>query len=353
MYCPNCGKELLEGAKFCPDCGEKIEAEKSEAVNTVAEEVEIVEKETVDTFARIEEQSAAPMQEKTEPAQPTPVNTVPPVATNPAPANASFEISSNGKITSGKKGRTKFKNLSPKQKAIRFGIGGLLILIGLIWFISDGIKGSEKAGGDYADNSISDEKTENYNDNIVKNESINSTGGVCFNTTIDEFINNYNNNLAYFYNSNETYQNAGQSYIDSLIDMNSLKISDFEIHDETIEEDTFIDTYSSYLLDYGKVGMGLKRGSAALSINVEPETKEIFYIEYVVSDNLYNANTEHWNGEIPVCIFSDFGVDSNYFTTETSYSNGILSTCFEENGFIHFIISSATKDSYAYKNNIG
>ena len=23
MYCPNCGKELPEGAKFCPDCGAK------------------------------------------------------------------------------------------------------------------------------------------------------------------------------------------------------------------------------------------------------------------------------------------------------------------------------------------
>lgn len=44
MYCPNCGKELLEGAKFCPDCGEKIEVEMSATVNDVAEEVETVER---------------------------------------------------------------------------------------------------------------------------------------------------------------------------------------------------------------------------------------------------------------------------------------------------------------------
>lgn len=198
MNCPNCGKELLEGAKFCPDCGEKIESKKSEAVNAVAEEVETVEKETLDTVAQTEEPSAAPSQEKPEPVKPTSVNTVPPVATNPAPVNASFEISSNGKITSSKKGRTKFKDLSPKQKAIRFGIGGLLLLIGIIWIVSDGIKGSEKAGSDYADNSISDENENagsDYSNNSISDENENAikvipcncdTGAV-FDMSLEEF----------------------------------------------------------------------------------------------------------------------------------------------------------------------
>ncbi len=194
MYCPNCGKELLEGAKFCPDCGEKIEAEKSEAVNAVAEEIETVKKETLDTVAEIEEQSAAPMQEKTEPAQPTPVNTVPPVATAPAPTNASFEISPNGKITSGKKGKTKFKDLSPKQKAIRFGIGGLLLLIGIIWIVSDGIKGSEKAVSDYPKSSVSDE-----NENVIRIIPYKCDTGAIFDMTLEEFSKSFDKYAKNYY----------------------------------------------------------------------------------------------------------------------------------------------------------
>lgn len=33
MYCPNCGKKLPDGAKFCTNCGAKIDAEINEAAN--------------------------------------------------------------------------------------------------------------------------------------------------------------------------------------------------------------------------------------------------------------------------------------------------------------------------------
>ena len=263
MNCPNCGKELLEGAKFCPDCGEKIEAEKSEAVNTVAEEVETVEKETLDTVAQTEEPSVAPSQEKPVSAQPTSVNTVPPVVTNPAPANASFEISSNGKITSGKKGRTKFKDLSPKQKAIRFGIGGLLILIGLIWFISDGIKGSEKAGSDYSNNSISDE-----NENAIKVIPCNCDTGAVFNMTLEEFSKSFDNQVIKW---EETDPNIYECWSSPSLGTEDSGTS-YQLYSSKILDDTFI---------YAKV---IDNHVAGIVIGMD-------YTSDTYKDNLRNSGT--------------------------------------------------------------
>ncbi len=343
MYCPNCGKELPEGTKFCIECGTKLETERIETVNYVAEESEVLGNDTVDTFASIEEQSAAPMQEKPEPAQPTPVNTVPPVATNPAPANASFEISPNGKITSGKKGRTKFKDLSPKQKAIRFGIGGLLILIGLILFISDGIKGSEKAGDDIRNTGIN-------NGIVVENKSVNYSGGVSFNITLDQFIQKYNDAYAELIKSDENYQTLGDSYIDSLIEANSLKKSDF------IKADSNAD-YIEYSIDYRNIGIGLKHGSAIFSVEVDPNDNYIWSIKYHVDYALLGVNDssmEHWLLEIPSCIFSMFDVD--YIdkmvqmdeNTHSMLINNIGYFAARMNNEEWIIMSACTSDSQEY-----
>ena len=265
MYCPNCGKELLEGAKFCPDCGEKIEAEKSETINTVAEKVEAVEKEAVVSVAEKEEQSAESAQEKSEPTQPAPVNTVPPVTTNPAPANASFEISSNGKISSGKKGRTKFKDLSPKQKAIRLGIGGLLLLIGIIWMVSDGVKGSEKAGSDYSNNSISEE---NENENAIKVIPCNCDTGAVFNMTLEEFSKSFDNQVVKWEETDPNIYECWGSPSSGTEDSGT----SYQLYSSKILDDTFI---------YAKV---IDNHVAGIVIGMD-------YTSDTYKDNLRNSGT--------------------------------------------------------------
>ena len=32
MFCPNCGKEIQEGAGFCPSCGNKVSGASSDAM---------------------------------------------------------------------------------------------------------------------------------------------------------------------------------------------------------------------------------------------------------------------------------------------------------------------------------
>lgn len=44
MYCKNCGKELMDGIKFCPECGEAIVEEKE--FSEFEPEVEIINEET-------------------------------------------------------------------------------------------------------------------------------------------------------------------------------------------------------------------------------------------------------------------------------------------------------------------
>ena len=37
MFCKRCGKELLEGARFCPECGEPVGVENEEIATTIEE----------------------------------------------------------------------------------------------------------------------------------------------------------------------------------------------------------------------------------------------------------------------------------------------------------------------------
>ena len=37
MYCKRCGKELVEGTKYCPECGENNEVVEAEVVDSVCE----------------------------------------------------------------------------------------------------------------------------------------------------------------------------------------------------------------------------------------------------------------------------------------------------------------------------
>ena len=49
MYCKKCGKELIEGVKFCPECGEPVVVNKS--LDGLSTSEEIVEPTCVDPYA--------------------------------------------------------------------------------------------------------------------------------------------------------------------------------------------------------------------------------------------------------------------------------------------------------------
>ncbi len=373
MYCSNCGKEIQEGIKFCPECGSPTgfahsAQEEAKPINGSPESVadagsietekaEIIQEES--TAAETENAVETPDQSKgvtlgqstNSASQSVIENATAPVynyGANPIQKSSgqeSFAVSQNGQI---KNGKIKFKDLPPKKKALRLGIGGILILIGLIWIISDGIGGAKKSGDYYSANPSYEENDSNQAKNIVKSSSISETGYVCFNTTIDEFIKDYNDHIAIIYNNNETYQKAGQSYIDSLIDMNSLKISDFEIYNKELEEGS---TSTVYKLNFNNIGIGIKRGSAGLYVYTEPSTKQILALDYLVSEDLLNASSEaedHWLYEISACIFAGF-TDYNW-SESFNYSDGVV--CIELFGSVdrvdHLIVCAATEDSYYY-----
>ena len=165
MYCQNCGKEIQEGVKFCPGCGSPtgfaLSAQEDskpitgspESVADVGsaetEKAEIIQEES--TAAEIEKAVETPVQAEGV-THGQPANSAPQSVIESASApvynydatpiqktsgQESFTLSQNGQI---KNGKIKFKDLPPKKKALRLGIGGLLLLIGIILIFSDGGK---------------------------------------------------------------------------------------------------------------------------------------------------------------------------------------------------------------------
>ena len=104
MLCKSCGNPIPDGVMFCPECGFSVqEQHNSESQGSR----KLIESDTSSTLS--------------------------------SPSQSYCE-----NVSSGKKVRKKFKDLSPKQKALRFGIGGILIVIALILFVSDGFFGAKK-----------------------------------------------------------------------------------------------------------------------------------------------------------------------------------------------------------------
>ena len=51
MFCSSCGKEILEGSKFCPSCGKATNGAQ-DATNAVSDPAKISRKENLDALKR-------------------------------------------------------------------------------------------------------------------------------------------------------------------------------------------------------------------------------------------------------------------------------------------------------------
>lgn len=167
MFCKNCGNKLNDDAKFCPGCGTAVlgvevenEVIADEKVEDNSALLDAAEKQQADTESSVEnkpdeaEKDTVQAQPIESPPEPEKVDNE--AIGNTNESNQSEASKSENSATDNikevllpqksKKGRVKFKDLPKKQKIIRIAIGGGLLLIALIWFISDGIAGADKAG---------------------------------------------------------------------------------------------------------------------------------------------------------------------------------------------------------------
>lgn len=201
MFCKNCGLEISSDAKFCPGCGTAVEdtevknevafSEKAEE-NTVSPDV--TENQRPDTESSIGNKpdeaekdtvQAQPIESYSEPEQND--NEVIESANESKQseiAKSDFPATDNIKEVllpqKGKNGKVKFKDLPKKQKIIRIAIGGGLLLIALIWMISDGISGAKKAGNP----STEPEKTGSAS---IKTIAYDNDTGAVFDMSLEEF----------------------------------------------------------------------------------------------------------------------------------------------------------------------
>lgn len=167
MFCKNCGLEISSDAKFCPGCGTAVEdtevknevafSEKAEE-NTVSPDV--TENQRPNTESNIgnkpdeAEKDTVNTQPAESPSEPKKVDNE--AIGNTNESNQSEAAKSENSVTDNikevllpqkrKNGKVKFKDLPKKQKIIRIAIGAGLLLIALIWIISDGVSGAGKAG---------------------------------------------------------------------------------------------------------------------------------------------------------------------------------------------------------------
>ncbi|MGN1169428.1 MAG: zinc-ribbon domain-containing protein, partial [Acutalibacteraceae bacterium] len=187
MICKNCGKEIVDDAKFCENCG------------TAVEVVPIQPEQAVETPR---EQSV------TEPVQ------TPPVTENIQPNQAPETVQEIGK-----KKHVKFKDLPPKQKKKRAIIGVICLLIALILIISDCIGAAEKA--------------EDKNEHIIETGNDDVFGGVSFDLTLEEFVETFNRCA-----ENDTEY-------ESVAELNKININNF------VDIDSGSESLSAYLYNFG------------------------------------------------------------------------------------------------------
>ena len=165
MFCKNCGQELSSNTKFCPGCGTAIEEDKLEIQSAVPEKgvdnsssLESAENNVTDIDSSAEnkpdevDKDIFQTQSTESPSEPEQAENV---AVDCANESKQIEAAKSENSTTenikevllpqkGKNGKVKFKDLPKKQKIIRIAIGAWLILIGLIWMITDGISAGKK-----------------------------------------------------------------------------------------------------------------------------------------------------------------------------------------------------------------
>lgn len=167
MFCKNCGQELSSNTKFCPGCGTAIEEDKLEIQSAIPEKgadnsssLESAENNVTDIDSSAENKSdeaekdtvqtqladSLSEQEQAENIVVDSVNGSEQIEAAKSENSTTENIKEVLLPQKGKNGKVKFKDLSKKQKIIRIAIGAGLLLIALIWMISDGILGAKKAG---------------------------------------------------------------------------------------------------------------------------------------------------------------------------------------------------------------
>ena len=212
MFCKNCGQELSSIAKFCPVCGTAVIEDEPEIQFTALEK----SKEVKDSIKNLEEQqsndtsgTSIESEETTNHTVSEQLNTIPekqkqtsneannitndlqqPITSNNMNSASEEESSKISKedvkgVLLPQKGK-KFKDLPKKQKILRLGIGGTLLLVAVIWFVFDGISGAKKAG---------DPDKSARSGNTVDVISSQCDTGAVFDMTLDEFSDLFNETL--------------------------------------------------------------------------------------------------------------------------------------------------------------
>lgn len=216
MYCKNCGKELNETAKFCVDCGAPVDMPPAKPDETIDDTME----KSSNSFgnSKLADEDSIP---QIEPAEQSVGNSI---AAEQTEIKSDSEIKGNEntektdtstsnaerntvekaaddepfKINKddikevilpqkGKKGRVKFKDLPKKQKIIRIAIGTGLLLIALIWIVSDGVSGAKKAGNSDSKNDQTQSSEMVELNKEIKTIAYNNDTGALFDLTLDEF----------------------------------------------------------------------------------------------------------------------------------------------------------------------
>lgn len=307
MYCKNCGAEIAENAKFCERCGTAVEAVPVQPENTL---------EVTQTEQKSEDTQIPPVTETVNPQ----------TAAEVFPANP--EPTAEAVPQSGRKKRVKFKDLPPKEKKKRAIIGGICLLIALIFMIGDGLSAVGKAGG--------------KNDYIVKTGNDDMFGGVSFDMTLEEFVDKYNTIVK---NSTE---------YESVATMESIDIDGFD------ETDSGIRNITSYVYSFGYYSQSYysiqHNELAALMISVNDETNLIQGVKYVWKADGYNTDQakENYYYKIPAKIFSiiyselDYPYDDNYSDYENMISSLVDSNkAYEFTGnMIYGLFDTGTDDFY-------
>ncbi len=268
MFCKNCGLEISSDAKFRPGCGiavEDTEVENEVALSEKAEEsavsLDITENQQSDTEASIEnkldeaEKDTVQTQLADSLSEPEQAENIVVDSVNGSEQieAAKSENSTTENIKEvflpqkGKNGRVRFKDLSSKQKAIRLGIGGLLLLIGIIWIVSDGVKGSEKA---------------------IKVIPCNCDTGAVFNMTLEEFSKSFDNQVVKWEETDPNIYECWSSPSSGTEDSGT----SYQFYSSKILDDTFI---------YAKV---IDNHVAGIVIGMD-------YTSDTYKDNLRNSGT--------------------------------------------------------------
>lgn len=339
MYCTNCGKELPVDARFCTECGAKVEIEKAKVIESIESNDEVdndinatyktvVETEETSDFNKksvvsesdsIQEKSDANIETDKHPAAKNPEKTT----------NSQFFISANGQINNKQTGlMSKIIDLSVTKKIIAVS---MLIAVAAIIAVLSLINGSS---------------------NIEKNgliiKSDNNTGAA-FNLSLDDFNTKFNEYIVKTYNENcsldisklwehpvqQTEEGSGvlySSYSSKLMKQSeyingvslTANVADRHIIDFQISIDEYeLDNAACYkcwqnlsFLTFGTCG---NLSSGELTTIMSELNKNRNIAKTVLKDNI--AYTFFYNKEDECYVFQAFPVTNKYKKT---YENEFL-----------------------------